>query len=101
MEAMSPQQDHVGQGRSSSLTGGNRRSAAPEGKKVRELRRRVQNRPPGERNGKPAPSLGKRGGEDRLARFPSFLPLQVDGGRSVARFLGSQAGSLQPFPTPG
>lgn len=49
MEAMSPQQDHIGQGRSSSLTGGNRRSAASEGKKVRAPTPRspVQNRRPG------------------------------------------------------
>ncbi|XP_058042145.1 rho GTPase-activating protein 20 [Ahaetulla prasina] len=47
MEAMSPQQDHVGQGRSSSLTGGNRRSAAPEGKKqkMKSLAQRRQSAP--------------------------------------------------------
>lgn len=49
MEAMSPQQDHIGQGRSSSLTGGNRRSAASEGKKVRAPTScsPMQNRRPG------------------------------------------------------
>lgn len=74
MEAMSPQQDHVGQGRSSSLTGGNRSSAAPEGKKVRALTPRspVQNRRPGGMESRLL-SLGKRGGEaGRLARFPSL-----------------------------
>ncbi|XP_032075964.1 rho GTPase-activating protein 20 isoform X2 [Thamnophis elegans] len=46
MEAMSPQQDHVGQGQSSSLTAGNRRSAAPEGKKkMKSLAQRRQSAP--------------------------------------------------------
>lgn len=34
MEAMSPQQDHLGQGRSSSLAGGSRLAAVSDGKKV-------------------------------------------------------------------
>ncbi|XP_013914057.1 PREDICTED: rho GTPase-activating protein 20-like [Thamnophis sirtalis] len=47
MEAMSPQQDHVGQGQSSSLTAGNRRSAAPEAKKqkMKSLAQRRQSAP--------------------------------------------------------
>ncbi|XP_039207446.1 rho GTPase-activating protein 20 isoform X3 [Crotalus tigris] len=47
MEAMSPQQDHIGQGRSSSVTGGNRRSAASEGKKqkMKSLAQRRQSAP--------------------------------------------------------
>ncbi|XP_063161874.1 rho GTPase-activating protein 20 isoform X2 [Candoia aspera] len=46
MEAMSPQQDHIGQGRSSSLTGGTRRSAASEGKKkMKSLAQRRQSAP--------------------------------------------------------
>ncbi|XP_066477711.1 rho GTPase-activating protein 20 [Tiliqua scincoides] len=47
MEAMSPQQDHVGQGRSSSLAGGSRlSSAASDGKKrMRSLVQRRQSAP--------------------------------------------------------
>ncbi|XP_074838118.1 rho GTPase-activating protein 20 [Carettochelys insculpta] len=46
MEAMSPQQDHVGQGRSSSLSGECRASAAPEGrKKMKSLAQRRQSAP--------------------------------------------------------
>nr|XP_056714366.1 rho GTPase-activating protein 20 [Euleptes europaea] len=46
MEAMSPQQDHVGQGRSSSLTGGSRLSAVSDGKKkMKSLAQRRQSAP--------------------------------------------------------
>uniref|UniRef100_A0A6J0UJM0 Rho GTPase-activating protein 20 n=1 Tax=Pogona vitticeps TaxID=103695 RepID=A0A6J0UJM0_9SAUR len=46
MEAMSPQQDHVGQGRSSSLTGGSRGSSASDSKKkMKSLAQRRQSAP--------------------------------------------------------
>ncbi|XP_067418925.1 rho GTPase-activating protein 20 [Emydura macquarii macquarii] len=46
MEAMSPQQDHVGQGRSSSVSGESRASAAPESKKkMKSLAQRRQSAP--------------------------------------------------------
>ncbi|XP_034972118.2 rho GTPase-activating protein 20 [Zootoca vivipara] len=46
MKAMSPQQDHIGQGRSSSLTGGSRLSAASDAtKKMKSLAQRRQSAP--------------------------------------------------------
>ncbi|CAI5773219.1 GTPase-activating 20 isoform X2 [Podarcis lilfordi] len=46
MKAMSPQQDHIGQGRSSSLTGGSRLSVASDAsKKMKSLAQRRQSAP--------------------------------------------------------
>ncbi|XP_062983143.1 rho GTPase-activating protein 20 [Elgaria multicarinata webbii] len=82
MEAMSPQQDHIGQGRSSSLAGVSRLSAAPDSKKkMKSLAQRRQS----------APSLvlSKALNKSRTsAREGCFSPISPESCPLVQSFLG-------------